>query len=172
MQSIAIGAYRHCCCCRIFRHTYSYICMQVTICRINDNNDYTPHPSKPSIIHLFNLTLICICKLVFYSLTYNMHMHVCVYVDRCIDVQYTFSHVNKRIVSIKKSNTYCALCIIEERGKIEIQYLFDGFECLLSSKLSLYAFWQQSLLIETEKTKRVFFLSLSLFLSCSLLHAK
>lgn len=47
------------------------------------------------------------------------------------------------------------MCFMHDRsgGKIEIQYLFDGLECLLSSKLSLYAFWQQSLLIETEKRR-------------------
>ncbi len=88
-----------------------------------------------------------------------IYMYVYVYV-------YTFSHINKHKASIEKSNTYCALWAIGKKGKIEIQYLFDGLECLLLSKLSLYAFWQQSLLIETEQKKRVF------FLACSLLHAK
>lgn len=40
-------------------------------------------------------------------------------------------------------------------GKIEIQYLFDGLECRLAAKLSLYAFWQQSLLIDEEKEEGV-----------------
>lgn len=78
---------------------------------------------------------------------------VCVCIEICVYI-YPFSHVNKRKASrLKRSNTYCALWTIEV-GKIEIQYLFDGLECLLSSKLSLYAFWQQSLLIETEKRER------------------
>jgi hypothetical protein len=73
----------------------------------------------------------------------------------------------RTLISIKlRLRRAIQLCFMHDRrgGKIEIQYLFDGLECLPSSKLSLYAFWQQSLLIETEKRRWCSFLLVHSFM--------
>lgn len=58
------------CCCRIYRHIYMH---KVTICRINDNTDYTPHPSNhPSFIFLISPWFV-------YTNLYSIRWHIYIY---------------------------------------------------------------------------------------------
>ena len=101
----------------------------LTICRrSNDNNDYTPHPSFQSYLDLSMQTCV---------LCVDIYLCMCAHMlSRTLASRTSvrLSRARRRALD-EQSND-------EKAMAIEIQYLFDDLKCLLTSKLSLYAFWQ------------------------------
>ncbi len=139
------------CCRRLYAHTHIYIHLQFVT------------QTTIMIIHLIHLAIH------HSSFQSHLDLYIYIYMYACVPFSDIYIYTLSRTLISTKLRMRRAIHIVlykqQKRSKIEIQYLFDGLECLLAAKLSLYAFWQQSLLIDTEK-KRVF------FLACSLLRAK